>query len=112
MRPGIIPPGLLLFWPYLLAALVVGFWFLLLRKRIARKLEYAFLAFAVCTLANLAIEEACAYLVPLDIAGTPPPDPRNAAVRFLITLAIQVPVTLVAAYYLAARTRVDRWQRP
>ena len=112
MRPGIIPPGLLVLWPYLLAALAVGFWFLFLAKRIERKLEYLVVAFVACVIANLAIDEACAYLVPVDIAGTPPPDPRNAAVRFLITVAIQIPVTLVAAYYIAARTRFDRWQRP
>jgi hypothetical protein len=112
LRPGIIPPGLLLFWPYLLAALVVGFWFVFLRKRIARKLEYLVVAFVACVIANLAIDEVCSYLVPLDIAGTPPPDPRNAALRALITASVQLPVTLVLAYYIAARTRVDRWQRP
>ena len=96
----------------MLAALATLFFLVVMSKRIDRRLEYAFLAFAVCTLANLAIEDACAFLVPLDIAGTPPPDPRNAAARFLITMAIQIPVTLVAAYYIAARTRFDRWQRP
>ena len=112
MRPGIVPPGLLLFWPYVLAALVVVFWCLILRKRIDRKLEYLVVAFVACALANLAIDEACSYLIPLDIAGTAPPDPRNAALRALITAAVQLPVTLILAYYIAARTRVDRWQKP
>ena len=112
MRPGIVPPGLLLFWPYVLAAIGVMFWFVILRKRIGRKLEYLVVAFVACTLANMAIDEACSYLLPLDIAGTAPPDPRNAALRFLITAAVQAPVTLVLAYYIAARTRTDRWQKP
>lgn len=112
MRPGIVPPGLLLFWPYVLAALGALLWLLVLRKRIGRRLEYLVVAFVACTLANMAIAEVCSYLVPLDIAGTVPPDPRNAALRALITAAIQAPATLVLAYYIAARTRTDRWQRP
>lgn len=112
MRPGIVPPGLLLFWPYVLAAMGVALWFAILRKRIDRKLEYIVVAFVACTLANMAIDEVCSYLVPLDIAGTVPPDPRNALLRALITAAIQAPVTLGLAYYIAARTRVDRWQEP
>ena len=112
MRPGIVPPGLLLFWPYVLAALGVLLWFLVLRKRIDRKIEYLIVAFVACTVANMAIDEVCGYLVPLDIAGTMPPDPRNAALRALITAAIQVPVTIALAYYIAARTRVDRWEEP
>ena len=103
MRPGIVPPGLLLFWPYVLAALVVAFWFLILRKRIDRRLEYLVVAFVACTVANMAIDEVCSYLVPLDIAGTVPPDPRNALLRALITAAAQLPVTLGLAYYIAAR---------
>ena len=82
------------------------------RKRIDCKLEYLLVAFVVCSLANVAIDEVCGYLVPLDIAGTPPPDIRNLRLRLLITAAIQVPVALVLAYYIAARTRVDRWQEP
>ena len=112
MRPGIVPPGLLLFWPYVLAALGALFWLAVLRKRMNRKLEYLVVAFASCTLANMAIAEVCSYLVPLDIAGTVPPDPRNAALRALITAAVQAPVTLGLAYYIAARTRVDRWEEP
>ena len=99
-------------WPYLLAAAVVLFWFALLRRRIARRLEFLVVAFVACALSNMMIEFACAYLVPLDIAGTPPPDIRNLRLRFLITAAIQAPVALVLAYYIAARTRVDRWQQP
>lgn len=112
MRPGIVPPGLLLFWPYVLAAIGVLVWYVVLRKRIDRKLEYIVVAFVACALANMAIDEVCAYLVPLDIAGTVPPDPRNAALRALITAAVQVPITFALAYYIAARTRVDRWEQP
>jgi len=102
----------LVLWPYLLAAAVVLWWLALLHRRIERKLQFIIVAFVACALANMVIEFACAYLVPLDIAGTPPPDPRNARLRFLITAAIEVPVSLVLAYYIAARTRVDRWQEP
>ncbi len=99
-------------WPYLLSGAVVLFWLALLRRHIDRRLQYVIVAFVACTLVNMAIEFACAYLVPLDIAGTPPPDIRNVRLRLLITAAIQVPVSLVLAYYIAARTRVDRWQKP
>ena len=102
----------LVLWPYLLSAAVVLWWLALLHRRIERKLQFIIVAFVACALANMMIEFACAYLVPLDIAGTPPPDPRNARLRFLITAAIQVPVSLVLAYYIAARTRMDRWQQP
>jgi hypothetical protein len=105
-------PWVLVLWPYVLAGLVVLFWLALLHRRIERKLQFVIVALVACTLANMMIEFACAYLVPLDIAGTAPPDPRNAHLRFLITAAIQVPVSLVLAYYIAARTRVDRWQQP
>ncbi len=104
--------SLVVFWPYLLSAAVVVFWLALLRRRIDRHLQYVIVAFVACTLGNMLIEFACAYLVPLDIAGTPPPDIRNLRLRFLITAAIQVPVSLVLAYYIAARTKVDRWQKP
>ena len=99
-------------WPYLLSAGVVLFWLALLHRHIHRKLQFVVVAFAACLLANMAIEFVCAYLVPLDIAGTPPPDFRNVRLRLLITGAIQVPVALVLANYIAARTRVDRWEEP
>ena len=92
--------------------MVVLLWLVLLRRRLARKLEYVVVAFVVCAISNMMIEFACAYLVPLDVAGTPPPDIRNVQLRFLITAAIQAPVALVLSYYIAARTRVDRWQQP
>ena len=104
--------GFYVLWPYLLAAAVVLFWLALLRRRIDRKLQFVIVAFVACAICNMMIEFACAYLVPLDIAGTPPPDIRNVRLRFLITAAIQAPVALVLAYYIAARTRVDRWQEP
>jgi len=112
LRPGIVPPGFFVAWPYLLAAMGMLLWLVVLRKRITRKLEYGVVAFVACTVFNIAIDEASSYLVPLDIAGTVPPDPRNAALRALITAAVQLPVTLGLAYYIAARTRVDRWQKP
>ena len=99
-------------WPYLLAAVVVLLWLVLLRRRLTHKLEYVVVAFVVCAVSNMMIEFACAYLVPLDVAGTPPPDIRNVHLRFLITATIQAPVALVLSYYIAARTRVDRWQQP
>jgi len=104
--------SLFVLWPYLLSAAVVGFWLALLWRRIDKRPQYVIVGFVACTLVNMAIEFAAAYLVPLDVAGTAPPDPRNAALRFLITAAIQVPVSLVLAYYIAARTKVDRWQEP
>jgi hypothetical protein len=104
--------SLFVLWPYLLSAAVVLFWLALLRRRIDKRVQYLIVAFVACTLVNMLIEFACAYLVPLDIAGTPPPDIRNLRLRFLITAAIQAPVALVLAYYIAARTRVDRWQEP
>ena len=104
--------GFYVLWPYLLAAIVVLFWLALLRRRIDRKLQFVIVAFVACAICNMMIEFACAYLVPLDIAGTPPPDIRNVHLRFLITAAIQAPVALVLSYYIAARTRVDRWQQP
>lgn len=104
--------SLFVFWPYLLSAAVVLFWLALLRSRIDKRVQYVIVAFVACTLVNMAIEFACTYLVPLDIAGTPPPDIRNVRLRLLITAAIQVPVSLVLAYYIAARTKVDRWQEP
>ena len=104
--------SLFVLWPYLLSAVAVGFWLALLWRRVDKRAQYVIVGFVACTLVNMLIEFACAYLVPLDVAGTAPPDPRNAALRFLITAAIQVPVSLVLAYYIAARTRVDRWQEP
>ena len=104
--------SLFVLWPYLLSAAVVGLWLALLWRRIDKRPQYVIVAFVACTLVDMGIEFGAAYLIPLDVAGTAPPDPRNAALRFLITAAIQVPVSLVLAYYIAARTKVDRWQKP
>ncbi len=104
--------SLFVFSPYLLSAAAVALWLALLWRHIDRRLQYVIVAFVACTLVNMAIEFACAYLVPLDIAGTPPPDIRNVRLRLLITAAIQIPVSLVLAYYIAASTRVDRWRKP
>lgn len=103
MRPGIVPPGFFLLWPYLLAAFGALLLLAIRKKDIDRKLEYFVVAFVACALANVAVDEACSYLVPIDIAGTVPPDPRNAALRALITAAVQLPTTLALGYCLAVR---------
>jgi len=103
---------LLVFWPYALSGLVVLLWLGVLRRHLRRKAQYVIVGMVACTLVSMSIEFGAAYLVPLDIAGTAPPDPRNAWLRFLITAAIQVPVSLVLSYYIAALTRVDRWRQP
>lgn len=86
-----------------MAAFGAVLWLSLLRKRIDSKLEYLLVAFVVCALANVALDEVCGYLVPLDIAGTVPPDPRNAFLRALITAAVQLPATLGLAYWIGFR---------
>jgi len=87
-------------------------WLSIFGKRIDRKLEYLLVAFVVCSLGNVAIDEVCSYLVPLDIAGTVPPDPRNAFLRALITAAAQLPATLALAYFLARRRGSERTPLP
>jgi hypothetical protein len=77
-----------------------------LHRRLESPLVYALSAFMACFAALEAIEYACAYLLPLDIAGTPPPDPRNAWLRFLVTAALQLPAALVVAGLLALPFRV------
>jgi hypothetical protein len=64
------------------------------------------IAFVACLAAVQAVDYACPYLVPLDIAGTPPPDPRNARLRFLITAAAQVPAALIVAFFIALAFRI------
>jgi hypothetical protein len=96
----------------LLAAIVVALWLFVHRKRMDRKLEYAVVAFVACAIANIAIDEACSYIIPVDIAGTVPPDPRNAFLRALITAAVQVPVSVLLGYYTAARARADGLKTP
>jgi len=110
LRPGIVPPGFFLLWPYLLAAFGAVLWLALRRKVVRSKLEYFIVAFVACSLANIAIDEACSYVVPVDIAGTVPPDPRNAALRALITAAVQLPVTLMLAYWIASPRPSERKQ--
>jgi hypothetical protein len=87
-------------------------WLLARRKRIDRKLEYALVAFVACSIVNIAIDEACSYVIPVDIAGTVPPDPRNAFLRALITAAVQVPVSVVLAYCIALRSTIRDGSRP
>jgi hypothetical protein len=70
-----------------------------------RKLAFALIAFIACYAAVEAVDLACSYLVPLDVAGTPPPDPRNARLRFLITAAVQLPAALVVALVVALAFR-------
>jgi hypothetical protein len=91
---------IVLLWPYIVAAIAVGFWLLALRQRIDGKLAYALLAFIACMVACSAIEFMLGFVIPLDIAGTPPPDPRNVHLRFLITAAVQLPAALVLAYFV------------
>ena len=107
-----IPQWVIVFWPYVLSALAVALWLAVLWRRIDHKLEFVIVAFVACAVANMAIEFVCAYLVPLDVAGTPPPDIRNVRLRLLITAAVQAPVALGLAYYIAACTRIDRWRQP
>lgn len=65
------------------------------------RLEYALVAFVACSILNIAIDEACSYIIPVDIAGTVPPDPRNAILRALITAVVQLPVSVALAWMLA-----------
>lgn len=81
-------------------------WALVLRGRLESALAFFLTAFIACLVAVQAIDWACGYLVPLDIAGTPPPDPRNARLRLLITAAAQLTGALVIAYLVARRFRV------
>jgi hypothetical protein len=95
-----------------LAAIGALAWLALRGKAIERKLEYFIVAFVACALANIAVDEACSYVVPVDIAGTLPPDPRNAALRALITAAVQLPITLLLAYWIAFPRSSRQLRRP
>ena len=97
---------ILVLWPYLLAAGAVAFWMVTLRRQLDEKLAFAVTAWTVCVIAVLGVALACGYLVPLDVAGTPPPDPRNARLRFLITAAFQVPAALIVAYFASLPFRI------
>ena len=88
-------------WPYALAALAAALWLPLARQR----LRYFPIAFAAGVFANLIVDQVCLYLVPVDIAGTPPPDPRNVIMRLQITAAIQVPASLLVAAVVALAFR-------
>ena len=92
---------LVLLWPYIASAVAVGFWLLALRPRLRRKIAYAVLAFIVCMLGCSALAFAMAYAIPLDVAGTPPPDPRNTHLRFLITAGAELCTALALAYIVA-----------
>jgi hypothetical protein len=95
-------------WPYLVAASAALACALVLRRRLESRLAFFLTAFIGCLVAVEAIDYACGYLLPLDVAGTPPPDPRNAWLRFLITAAVQIPSALVVAVVLALPFRVTR----
>lgn len=88
-------------WPYALSAVAVAPWL----PTVRRKLLYALVAFAACVLANLVADQLCLYLVPVDVAGTPPPDPRNVIMRLKITAAVQVPASLAVAGIVALAFR-------
>jgi hypothetical protein len=92
---------LLLLWPYVVSALAAGFWLLVLRRRLEGKAAFAVLAFIACMFTNNVIDYALGYVIPLDVAGTPPPDPRNVHLRFLITAAVQLPAAMAIAYFVA-----------
>jgi hypothetical protein len=70
-----------------------------------QKLRYALVAFAAGVVANLIVDQVCFYLVPVDVAGTPPPDPRNVIVRLQITAAVQVLASLAVAGIVALAFR-------
>ena len=88
-------------WPYALAAIAAALWL----PGSTQKPRYVLLAFAAGVVANLAVDQLCLYLVPVDVAGTPPPDPRNVIMRLQITAAAQVPACLLATYLFS------RWWR-
>ena len=81
-------------------------WTLLLRRRLDDALGFALTAFLVCAIVLETIDYACTSLLPLHIGGTPPPDPRNARMRFLVTAALQIPAALVLAAILAHPFRI------
>ena len=97
---------ILVLWPYLLAAAAVAFWAVALRRQLDARLIFTVTAWIACVIAVLALELACSYLVPLDVAGTPPPDPRNARLRFLITAAAQIPAAFIVAYLASLPFRI------
>jgi hypothetical protein len=86
-------------------------WTLLLRRRLDDALGYALTAFIVCAIVLETIDYACTYLLPLDLAGTPPPDPRNARMRFLVTAALQIPGAFLVAAILVRPFRLPRRNR-
>ena len=96
----------LLAWPYLVSAGAALLWTLLLRRRLDDALGFALTAFIVCAIVLETIDYACTYLLPLDLAGTPPPDPRNARLRFVVTAALQIPAALVVAGIVAGPFRL------
>ena len=92
-------------WPYALAAAAAVFWLAIRWRRIDRRLQFLLVAFVAGLLANLIVDQACLYLVPVDVAGTPPPDPRNVRLRLQITAAVQVPVSILVAGLVALALR-------
>lgn len=88
-------------WPYAMAGVAMAAWIPLARPRRL----YALLAFAAGVVANLMVDQLCLHLVPVDIAGTPPPDPRNVLMRLQITAVIQVLASLVVAAVVALALR-------
>jgi hypothetical protein len=80
-------------------------WALLLRRRLESALAFALTAFIVGVIVLQAIDYGCAVLLPLDLAGTPPPDPRNARLRLLVTAGLQLFAALVVARLLVPSFR-------
>ena len=89
-----------------MSAAAALFWALLARRRLESTLAFFLAAFLGCALAVDAVDFACSYLLPLDLAGTAPPDPRNARLRFLITAALQLPAVLFVAGLLVWPFRI------
>ena len=93
-------------WPYLASAAATVLWAIVLRRQLASRLGFALTAFVVCLIVVRIVDLACGYLVPLYVAGTAPPDPRNARLRFLITVGLQIPAALLVAYLVALLFRI------
>ena len=88
-------------WPYALSVACAGLWGALRRPAGL----YVLIAFAAGVLANLLVDQVCLHVIPVDVAGTSPPDPRNVILRLEITAAAQLPACLLATYV------VSRWWR-
>ena len=92
-------------WPYLVSALAVGFWLALLRRQLPRKIAFGVLGFIASVITCGAVNFGLGYVIPVDVAGTPPPDPRNLHLRFLIICAVQLPVAFLLVWLVSRKFR-------